>query len=190
MDRTGFVDPADPEFRRATDAKTRCYYARDLPNPKLTVFPIGEVAASAAARRSADHGQHRGAGPLRPLDHGAAIVMHSTTKYIGGHGTSIGGVVDGGNFDWEKHKDRFPDAEHAGPQLSRRGVDRRQAMGPVALHHQGAVTLLRDLGAPMSPTNAFQFIQGWRRCRWHARALLDNANAVAKHLSATPRSEK
>src|SRR5436190_3218170 len=99
-----FVDPADPEnFRRATDAKTRCYYGDTLPNPKLAVFPIAEVAKI---------GQELGvplimdntAAPVlcKPFDHGAAVVMHSTTKYIGGHGTSIGGIlVDGGNFDWE-----------------------------------------------------------------------------------------
>ena len=99
-----FVDPADPEaFRRATDDRTRAYYAEDLPNPKLRVFPIAEVAAI---------GREFGiplivdntAAPLlvRPFDHGAAVVVYSTTKYIGGHGTSIGGlIVDGGNFDWE-----------------------------------------------------------------------------------------
>src|SRR5664279_5432871 len=99
-----FVDPADPEnFRRATDERTRAYYAETLPNPKLAVFPIAEVAAI---------GRQLGiplivdntAAPIlvRPLDHGAAIVVYSTTKYIGGHGTSIGGmIVDGGNFDWE-----------------------------------------------------------------------------------------
>ena len=96
-----FVDPADPElFRAATDDKTRAYYAETLPNPKLHVFPISEVAAI---------GQELGvplimdntAAPLlcRPLDYGAAVVMYSTTKYIGGHGTSIGGIlIDGGNF--------------------------------------------------------------------------------------------
>ena len=99
-----FVDPEDPEnFVRATDDKTRAYYAETLPNPKLHVFPIREVA---------DIGREYGiplimdntAAPLicRPLDHGAAVVMYSTTKYIGGHGTSIGGLlIDGGNFDWE-----------------------------------------------------------------------------------------
>ena len=106
-----FVDPTDPEaFGKATDDKTRCYYAETLPNPKLEVFPIKEVA---------DIGRSLGiplimdntAAPLicRPFDHGAAIVMYSTTKYIGGHGTSIGGVlIDGGNFDWEASQSKFP----------------------------------------------------------------------------------
>ena len=99
-----FVDPADPEnFRKATDDHTRAYYAETLPNPKLRVFPIQEVA---------EIGREMGiplimdntAAPVlcRPLEHGAAVVVYSCTKYIGGHGTSIGGViVDGGNFDWE-----------------------------------------------------------------------------------------
>ncbi|HVB17120.1 MAG TPA: PLP-dependent transferase, partial [Stellaceae bacterium] len=106
-----FVDPSDPEnFRRATDAKTRCYYAETLPNPKLEVFPIGEVAKIGRAMGVPLIMDNTAAPVLcRPLDHGAAVVMHSTTKYIGGHGTSIGGiVVDGGNFDWEAHADRFP----------------------------------------------------------------------------------
>ena len=106
-----FVDPADPEASaRATDAKTRCYYAETLPNPKLEVSPIAEVAKI---------GRNLGvplivdntAAPLicSPFEHGAAIVMYSTTKYLGGHGTSIGGIViDGGNFDWEAHANRFP----------------------------------------------------------------------------------
>ena len=106
-----FADPADPEsFRRATDDRTRAYYAETLPNPKLAVFPIAEVAAI---------GRPLGiplimdntAAPLlcRPLYHGAAVVVYSTTKYIGGHGTSIGGVlIDGGNFDWEANPERQP----------------------------------------------------------------------------------
>src|ERR1019366_8350384 len=106
-----FVDPIDPNnFRRATDERTRAYYAETLPNPKLTVFPIAEVAAI---------GRNLGiplivdntAAPIlcRPLDHGAAVVVYSTTKYIGGHGTSIGGaIIDGGNFDWEAWPERQP----------------------------------------------------------------------------------
>ena len=118
-----FVDPADPEaFRRATDAKTRAYYAETLPNPKLHVFPIGEVAQI---------GEELGvplivdntAAPVicRPLQHGAHIVVYSTTKYIGGHGTSIGGlIIDGGTFDWEKHAERFPLLTQPDPKLSRK----------------------------------------------------------------------
>src|ERR1700761_7511598 len=99
-----FVDPSDPEgFARATDGRTRAYYAETLPNPKLIPFPI---AAAAAIGRSFGVPliMDNTAAPLlvRPFEHGAAVVMYSTTKYIGGHGTSIGGiVVDGGNFPWD-----------------------------------------------------------------------------------------
>src|SRR5690606_26055906 len=101
-----FVDPADPEnFRRATDDRTRAYYGETLPNPKLEVFPIAEVAAigrEAGIPLIMDNT----AAPLlcRPIEHGAAIVVYSATKYLGGHGTSIGGlIVDGGDFDWGAH---------------------------------------------------------------------------------------
>src|SRR6202522_2180735 len=93
-----FVDPADPSaFARATDDKTRAYYAETLPNPKLTVFPIAEVAAIGRAL-GIPLIMDNTAAPLlcRPLDHGAAVVVYSTTKYIGGHGTSIGGGIFGG----------------------------------------------------------------------------------------------
>jgi O-acetylhomoserine (thiol)-lyase len=159
-----FVDPADPaSFARATDEKTRAYYAETLPNPKLTVFPIAEVAAI---------GRPLGiplimdntAAPLlcRPLDHGAAIVVYSTTKYIGGHGTSIGGlIVDGGNFDWEAHPQRQPLLNT--PDPSYHGavwVEAVKPMGPIAYAIRARTVLLRDLGAAMSPFNAFQFLQG------------------------------
>ncbi len=137
-----FVDPADPEnFRRATDDRTRAYYAETLPNPKLTVFPIAEVAAM---------GREIGvplivdntAAPIlcRPLDHGAAVVVYSTTKYIGGHGTSIGGaIIDGGNFDWEKFPRPAAGVEYAGPFLPRRRLGRGgEAAGAYRLHYQGA----------------------------------------------------
>ena len=137
-----FADPADPEaFRRATDARTRAYYAETLPNPKLTVFPIGEVAAIGRAL-GVPLIMDNTASPMicRPFDHGAAIIVHSTTKYIGGHGTSIGGmIVDGGNFDWAAHARALPHAERARSQLPRRGLDRgRQAAGADRLHHPRA----------------------------------------------------
>src|SRR5690625_3250276 len=106
-----FVDPSDPEnFRKATDDKTRAYYAETLPNPKLNVFPIAEVA-SIGRELGVPLIIDNTAAPIicRPFDHGAAVVVYSSTKYIGGHGTSIGGlIVDGGNFDWEAHAQRIP----------------------------------------------------------------------------------
>jgi O-acetylhomoserine (thiol)-lyase len=189
-----FVDPADPEgFRKATDAKTRCYYAETLPNPKLNVFPIKEVA---------DIGRSLGvplimdntACPVlcRPIEHGAAIVVHSTTKYIGGHGTSIGGiVVDAGNFDWEAHADRF--AMLNTPDPSYHGAVWTQAvkpMGPIAYIIKMRVTLLRDIGASMSPFNAFLFIQGLETLPLRMRQHCANAKAVADFLAGHPKVTK
>jgi O-acetylhomoserine (thiol)-lyase len=185
-----FVDPADPQaFARATDAKTRAYYAETLPNPKLAVFPIKEVA---------DIGRKLGvplivdntAAPIlcKPLEHGAAIVVYSLTKYIGGHGTSIGGlIVDGGNFDWEKHADRFPGLNQ--PDPSYHGAVWTQAvkpLGPIAYIIKARVTLLRDLGAALSPFNAFQFIQGLETLPLRIRRHSENAQAVADWLEQQP----
>jgi len=186
-----FVDPADPEgFRRATDARTRCYYAETLPNPKLEVFPIGEVARIGRELGVPLIVDNTAAPVLcRPIEHGAAIVMHSTTKYIGGHGTSIGGiVVDGGNFDWEKHADRFPLLNQ--PDPSYHGAVWTQAvkpLGPIAYILKMRVTLLRDLGAPMSPFNAFLFIQGLETLPLRMRAHCANTLAVAKFLAEHPK---
>jgi O-acetylhomoserine (thiol)-lyase len=186
-----FVDPADPEnFRRATDAKTRCYYAETLPNPKLEVFPIAQVA-KIGRELGVPLVMDNTASPVicRPLDHGAAVVMHSTTKYIGGHGTSIGGiVVDGGNFDWEKHAARFPLLNQ--PDPSYHGAVWTQAakpLGPIAYILKMRVTLLRDLGAPMSPFNAFLFIQGLETLPLRMRAHCTNAMAVTRFLAEHPK---
>ncbi|MEL0144399.1 MAG: PLP-dependent transferase, partial [Alphaproteobacteria bacterium] len=189
-----FVDPADPEaFRAATDDKTRAYYAETLPNPKLEVFPIGEVAAI---------GREIGvplivdntAAPLlcRPLDHGAAVVMYSTTKYIGGHGTSIGGmIIDGGNFDWEANADRFPLLNQ--PDPSYHGAIWTEAvkpLGPIAYIIKARVTLLRDIGAAMSPQNAFQFLQGLETLPLRMERHCDNAAKVADFLANHDKVER
>ncbi len=182
-----FVDPADPEnFRKATDDKTRAYYAETLPNPKLTVFPIREVA---------DIGNELGvplivdntAAPIicKPLEHGASIVVYSTTKYIGGHGTSIGGlIVDGGTFDWEGNAARFPLLNE--PDPSYHGAVWTEAvkpLGPIAYIIKARVTLLRDLGSAMSPFNAFQFIQGLETLPLRMREHCANADKVAAFLN-------
>lgn len=182
-----FVDPSDPEnFRRATDERTRAYYAETLPNPKLAVFPIGEVAAI---------GDELGvplivdntAAPIicQPLKHGAHIVIYSTTKYIGGHGTSIGGIlVDGGTFDWEKHGERFPLLTQ--PDPSYHGAvwtEAAKPLGPIAYILKARVTLQRDLGYALSPFNAFQFIQGLETLPLRIREHSRNATAVAEFLA-------
>ncbi|MBE0693074.1 MAG: PLP-dependent transferase [Aquamicrobium sp.] len=185
-----FVDPADPEaFRRATDERTRAYYAETLPNPKLTVFPIAEVAAI---------GREYGiplivdntAAPLiaKPFEHGAAVVVYSTTKYIGGHGTSIGGlIVDGGNFDWAAHPERQPALNT--PDASYHGAVWTEAvkpLGPIAYIIKARVTLLRDLGAALSPFNAFQIIQGLETLPLRIERHSANAQKVAEWLSGRP----
>lgn len=182
-----FVDPADPQaFANATDDRTRCYYAETLPNPKLKVFPIKEVA-EIGRKLGVPLIMDNTAAPIlcRPFDHGAAVVVYSTTKYIGGHGTSIGGmIVDGGNFDWEAHKERFPMLNE--PDPSYHGAVWTEAvkpMGPVAYIIKARVTLLRDMGAAMSPFNAFQFIQGLETLPLRIRAHCENATAVAAYLS-------
>jgi len=186
-----FVDPADPEnFRRATDAKTRCYYGETLPNPKLAVFPIAEVA-QIGRELGVPLIMDNTACPVlcQPIKHGAAITMHSTTKYIGGHGTSIGGIiVDGGTFDWEKHADRFPMLNK--PDPSYHGAVWTQAvkpLGPIAYILKARVTLLRDVGAAMSPFNAFMFIQGLETVALRIRQHCANAEAVAAYLSKHPK---
>jgi O-acetylhomoserine (thiol)-lyase len=182
-----FVDPIDPEnFRRATDARTRAYYAETLPNPKLTVFPIAEVAAI---------GREFGipliidntAAPIltKPFEHGAAVVVYSSTKYLGGHGNSIGGlIVDGGNFDWAAFPQRQPALNT--PDPSYHGAVWTEAvkpLGPIAYIIKARVTLLRDLGAALSPFNAFQIIQGIETVPLRIERHSQNAQAVAEYLS-------
>lgn len=182
-----FADPADPEnFRRMTDARTRAYYAETLPNPKLNVFPITEVA-----RIGEELGvpliMDNTAAPVicRPIAMGAHIVVYSTTKYIGGHGTSIGGmIIDSGRFDWEKHAARFPMLNQ--PDSSYHGAVWTEAvkpMGPIAYIIKARVTLQRDLGAAMSPFNAFMFIQGLETLPLRMREHCRNAMMVAQYLS-------
>jgi O-acetylhomoserine (thiol)-lyase len=187
---TRFVDPSDPEaFRRATDDKTRAYYAETLPNPKLIAFPIKEVAAI---------GEELGvplimdntAAPVicRPFDHGAHIIVYSTTKYIGGHGTTIGGmIIDSGRFDWEKNAARFPMLNE--PDPSYHGAVWTEAvkpLGPIAYILKARVTLQRDLGAAVSPFSAFQFIQGLETLPLRMREHSRNAVAVADYLANHP----
>jgi len=185
-----FVDPSDPEaFRRATDDRTRAYYAETLPNPKLTVFPIGEVAAI-GRELGVPLIMDNTAAPLlcRPIEHGAAIVVHSTTKYIGGHGTSVGGIiVDGGNFDWAAHAKRFPTLNE--PDPSYHGAvwtEVLKPLGPIAYIVRARVVLLRDIGSCMSPFNAFQFIQGVETLPLRMREHCRNAGEVALHLQRHP----
>ncbi|AUG52974.1 O-acetylhomoserine aminocarboxypropyltransferase [Thalassospira marina] len=189
-----FADPSDPEnFRKLADDKTRAFYAETLPNPKLQVFPLREVA---------NIGDELGiplvvdntAAPVlcRPIEHGAAIVMYSTTKFIAGHGTSVGGiVVDSGRFDWEKHADRFPLLTQ--PDPSYHGAVWTEAVkpiGPVAYAIKLRCTLLRDVGAAASPLSSFQIIQGMETLPLRMERHCENANKVAAFLNDHPKVAK
>jgi O-acetylhomoserine (thiol)-lyase len=182
-----FVDPSDPEnFRRATDERTRAYYAETLPNPKLAVFPISEVAAIGREYGIPLIVDNTAAPVLaKPLEHGAAVVVYSTTKYIGGHGTSIGGaIIDGGNFDWEKFPQRQPALNT--PDPSYHGavwVEAVKPLGPVAYIVKARTTLLRDLGSSLSPFNAFLTLQGIETLPLRIERHVQNAQAVADFLA-------
>ena len=189
-----FVDPREPEnFRAATDKKTRAYYAETYPNPSFEVFPIAEVA---------EIGESFGiplimdntAAPVicKPFEHGAAITMYSTTKYLGGHGNSIGGVIiDSGKFDWEKHQNRFPALTE--PDSGYHGavwIEAAKPLGPIAYILKARVTLLRDAGAAMSPFNAFLFLQGVETVSLRMERHCQNALAVADYLKSHPKVSK
>ncbi len=182
-----FVDPSDPQnFAKAIDDKTRAFYAETLPNPKLQIFPIREVAEIGRAHHIPLIMDNTAAPVIcRPFDHGAAIVVYSTTKYLGGHGTSIGGmIVEGGTFDWEAAGDRQPAMNN--PDPSYHGAVWSQAakpIGPIAYVLKARTTLLRDLGGAMSPFNAFMFLQGLETLPLRMRAHCENASKVAAFLS-------
>ena len=191
-----YADPVDPKnFEKLSDDKTRAYYAETLPNPSLRVFPISEVA---------EIGKNKGiplimdntACPVicKPIEHGASIVMHSLTKFIGGHGTSIGGIiVDSGKFDWAKNKKRHPniwepDPSYHGavwgdavPQLTGANI-------PYII--RARVVLLRDLGSAISPFNAFQIIQGLETVTLRMKQHCSNAEKVKEYLSKHGKVQK
>lgn len=189
-----FVDPTDPEsFRKASDDHTRAYYGETLPNPKLEMFPIAEVAAIGRELGIPLIMDNTSAPILcRPFDHGAAVTMYSTTKYLGGHGTSIGGIlIDGGNFDWEAHKERFPVLTRPDPGYHGAvWIEAAKAHGPIAYALKARVTLLRDSGACMSPFNAFLFLQGVETVVLRMQKHSENATAVATHLVKHPKVTK
>jgi O-acetylhomoserine (thiol)-lyase len=186
-----FVDPTDPaNFEKATDDKTRAYFAETLPNPKLQVFPIEEVA-EIGRKHDIPLIVDNTAAPVlcRPFNHGAAITTYSTTKYIGGHGTTIGGLIlDGGNFDWGKAgPDRQPALNTPDPCYGGVVWDEQvtKNMGlPFAYLLKLRTTLLRDLGGAMSPFNAWMFIQGLETLPLRMREHASNAEKVAEFLAS------
>ena len=189
-----FVDPSDPEnFLRATDENTRAYYGEVLPNPSFEVFPIAEVAALGKPLGIPLIVDNTAAPVIcKPFDHGAAISMHSTTKYIGGHGTSIGGIiVDSGNFDWEAHPERQPALNNPDPSYGGAvWTEAVKPLGPIAYILKARTTILRDMGAAMSPFNAFMFIQGLETLALRIREHSKNADEIAKFLMSHPKVER
>jgi O-acetylhomoserine (thiol)-lyase len=185
-----FADPSDPEnFRRLTDDKTRAYYAETLPNPKLQVFPIREVA-NIGDELGIPLIMDNTAAPVlcRPIDHGATIVMYSTTKFIAGHGTSVGGiVVDSGKFDWKASADKFPMMNQ--PDPSYHGVVYTEALGEAAFIGRCRVVPLRNTGSALSPFNSFLIMQGLETLALRMERHCDNAQKVAQFLQDHPAVE-
>jgi O-acetylhomoserine (thiol)-lyase len=184
-----FADPAKPDsFAELSDDNTRAYFGETLPNPKLIPFPISEVS---------EIGRIKGiplivdntAAPVtcRPFDHGAAVIVHSLTKFIGGHGTSIGGIIiDSGNFDWLEFPDQqpnfnTPDGSYHGAIW---GSLVPEALGaPIAYAIRARVVLLRDLGQALSPFNAFQLIQGLETLPLRFNKHQENAEKLTNYLN-------
>ncbi len=186
-----FVDSQDLDaFRRAITPRTRAIYAETIGNPKLDVpdfEALAAIAHDAGIPLVIDNTV--GVGLVRPLEHGADIVVASATKYIGGHGTSIGGViVDGGRFAWNNGK--FP--EFTEPDPSYHGLKYWDTfgafpgLGNVAFIIKVRVQLLRDIGAAISPFNAFQFLQGLETLPLRQHQHSENALAIAKWLTTHP----
>jgi O-acetylhomoserine (thiol)-lyase len=187
-----FVDPSDPEnFRRAINDKTKLIFAESVGNPKLDTFPFEEVAAIAKEAHVPIVIDNTLPSPylLKPFEHGANIVVHSATKFIGGHGTSIGGIViDGGNFDWGSG--RF--ANFTEPDPSYHGLKFWEVfgnfpgLGNVAFGLKARVQGLRDTGAALSPFNAFLFLQGLETLHLRLQRHSENGQKLAAYLASHP----
>ncbi|WAS56539.1 aminotransferase class I/II-fold pyridoxal phosphate-dependent enzyme [Burkholderia ambifaria] len=181
---TRFGDPRDPaSFEPLIDARTKAIFAESVGNPLGNVTDIAALADIA----------HRHGIPLivdntvpspyllRPFEHGADIVVHSLTKYLGGHGTSLGGaIVDSGKFPWTQHADRFKRLNE--PDVSYHGVVYTEAFGPAAYIGRARVVPLRNMGAAISPFNAFQILQGIETLALRVERISDNALKIAQHL--------
>lgn len=184
-----FVDQSNPDnFREKINDKTKALFIETIGNPQINVADIQAIADIAH-----EHGiplivDNTFASPIlcRPIEHGADIVIHSATKFIGGHGTSIGGIiVDSGNFNWGNGK--FPGLTT--PDPSYHGVVYTEAVGNLAYIIKARVQLQRDLGAPLSPFNSFLFLQGLETLHLRMERHSQNALAVAKFLAEHPAVE-
>lgn len=186
---TRFADHRDPaSFEPLIDGRTKAVFVESLGNPQGNVTDIAKVAEIA----------HRHGVPLivdntvatpylsRPFEHGADIVVHSLTKYLGGHGTSVGGaIVDSGKFPWAQHKERFKRLNE--PDVSYHGVVYTEALGPAAYIGRARVVPLRNIGAAISPFNAWQILQGIETLALRVDRISDNALAIARHLQRHPK---
>lgn len=182
------VDPSDPEnFRRAIQPNTKILYGETISNPLVNIFPFEEVAKIAQKFHIPLMIDNTFATPYlcRPFEWGADIITHSTTKYIGGHGTSIGGViVDRGKFNWSKG-DRFKNFTE--PDPSYHNVVYAEDFGPLAFISKARAGILRDIGACQSPFNSWLFIQGLETLSLRMECHVKNAQAVAEFLEDHPR---
>lgn len=186
---TKFVDPVPEEYEKAIDGHTKALYTEVLGNPNSNVADIEKVAEVA----------HKHGLPLivdstftppcvfRPLEHGADIVVHSATKFIGGHGAALGGViVEGGRFDWAAGG-KFPNISEPNP--SYHGVSFTKAAGAAALVTYIRAVLLRDTGATLSPFHAFMFLQGLETLSLRVERHVENALKIVRFLAAHPKVE-
>lgn len=182
-----FVDPSDPEnFKAAINDKTRAVFAETIGNPRIDVLDIEAVAKIAHENDLPLIVDSTFATPylLRPFEHGADIIVHSATKFIGGHGTSIGGViVDSGQFNWDNGK--FPGLVE--PDESYHGVSYANDIGPAAYITKARVQLLRDLGSAVSPFNVQQFLLGLETLHLRMERHSENAQKIAEYLENHPK---
>ncbi|MBQ7712711.1 MAG: O-acetylhomoserine aminocarboxypropyltransferase/cysteine synthase [Clostridia bacterium] len=186
-----FVDPSDPEnFKKAIKPNTKLLYAETLGNPNSDVIDLEAISAVAHAAGIPLVVDNTFATPflLRPIDHGADVVVHSATKFIGGHGTVMGGVVvDGGRFDWAAN-DKFPGLSKPNP--SYHGVVFTEAAGNLAYIIKLRTTLMRDQGATISPFNSFLLLQGLETLSLRLERHVENAIKVVDFLKKHPQVEK
>jgi len=186
---TRFADHTDPtSFEALIDGKTKAIFVESLGNPQGNVTDIEAVAKIAHRHGVPLIVDNTVATPylLRPFEHGADIVVHSLTKYMGGHGTTVAGaIVDSGKFPWAEHQERFPRLNT--PDVSYHGVVYTQAFGPAAYIGRARVVPLRNMGAALSPFNAFQILQGIETLGLRMDRINENTLKVAQFLEKHPK---
>ncbi len=184
-----FADAKDPaSFARLIDDRTKAVYCESVGNPLGNVTDIAALAAVAHAAGVPLIVDNTVSSPYlcRPFEHGADIVVHSLTKYLGGHGTTIGGaIVDSGKFPWAEHKARFKRLNE--PDVSYHGVVYTEALGAAAYIGRARVVPLRNMGAALSPMNAFQILMGIETLALRMDRICENSLRIAKHLQSHPK---